>query len=532
MTVQEVLGLLEGVRRGTNGTYRARCPAHDDRRPSLSVAAGEEDRVLLHCHGGCTVDDIVAALGLSLQDLFSEEPKQRTRRRPVAKHDYRDESGALRFQVGRFEPKAFRQRQPDGKGGWTNNVQGVRRLLYRLPELIANRDHTVFIVEGEKDADRLAQLGLVATCNPGGAGKWRAEYTRFFKSRDVVVLPDNDHPGRKHAESVAAALHKVAATVRLVTLPDLPDKGDVSDWLDAGGDAAQLQALVEVAPLWSPPAETSRQHIEDSEDSEWEPPIPFHTPELPEFPIHVLPDWMEEFSSALAVFLQVPADMPALLCLSAVAIAVAGRLSVVVREGFEVPLNLYLAIVMDPANRKSAALSRAMAPVERFEREQCKALGPEIARKQAEHDTLAKTLAQAQMGATKARGNKRHQLQREVMQLAEELADKPRPVMPRLLADDVTPEKVASLLAEQGGRLAIVSAEGGVFEQMSGRYSSNVPNLDPYLKGWDGEPLRIDRVTRSPDFVRNPCLSIVLTVQPDVLRPRKPGLSFRDRKGS
>ena len=167
-------------------------------------------------------------------------------------YDYRDEDGNLLFQVVRYAPKTFRQRRPDGSGGWTWRVRGVRQVPYRLPELCAAGDAPVFVVEGEKDADRLASLGLVATCNAGGANKWPDALSRYFRGRLVFILADNDAAGRAHAEKVAAALHGVAESVSIIALPDLPAGGDVSDWLDHGGDAASLLALCAAAPRWQP----------------------------------------------------------------------------------------------------------------------------------------------------------------------------------------------------------------------------------------------------------------------------------------
>lgn len=160
----------------------------------------------------------------------------------VATYDYCDEAGALVFQVLRYEPKTFRQRRPEGSG-WSWSVKGVRVLPYRLPALLANPAATVFVVEGEKDADRLAALGLVATCNAGGAGKWKKEHSEHLRARRVVVLPDNDTAGEKHAQQVERSLRGIAAAVRTLVLPGLPDKGDVSDWLDAGGTVEELLVL-------------------------------------------------------------------------------------------------------------------------------------------------------------------------------------------------------------------------------------------------------------------------------------------------
>ena len=168
----------------------------------------------------------------------------------AAAYDYCDEAGALVFQVLRYEPKTFRQRRPEGSG-WSWSVKGVRVLPYRLPELLADPAATVFLVEGEKDADRLAALGLVATCNAGGAGKWKKEHSEFLRSRRVVVLPDNDSAGEKHAQQVERSLRGIAAEVQTLVLPNLPDKGDVSDWLDAGGTVEQLVALGSTDPATS-----------------------------------------------------------------------------------------------------------------------------------------------------------------------------------------------------------------------------------------------------------------------------------------
>ncbi len=193
-----------------------------------------------------------AADWLRAEGFLAEREELPQRGRIVATYDYRDEAGALLYQAVRFEPKDFRQRRPDGKGGWDWRVKGVRQVPYRLFELRAKVAHTrVYIVEGEKDVDRLAALGLVATCNAGGAGKWPAELSEHFRGLDVVLLPDNDEPGRAHAETVARNLAGIAERVRVVALPGLPPKGDVSDWIEAGGTVADLGRIVDAAPLWT-----------------------------------------------------------------------------------------------------------------------------------------------------------------------------------------------------------------------------------------------------------------------------------------
>jgi AAA domain len=168
-----------------------------------------------------------------------------------AAFDYKDENGQLLFQVCRGPDKGFRQRRPNGKG-WIWDIKGVRRVLYRLPELLAESG-TIFVPEGEKHVDALRKLGLRATCNSQGAGKWKAEYQYedCLRAADVVILPDNDKVGQDHATTIANALHGVAARVRVLNLPDLPPKGDVIDWLASGGTKDQLLVLADGTPDWA-----------------------------------------------------------------------------------------------------------------------------------------------------------------------------------------------------------------------------------------------------------------------------------------
>jgi RecA-family ATPase len=170
--------------------------------------------------------------------------------RIVATYDYLDEEGVLRLQVVRFEPKDFRPRRPDEDGsGWIWNTQGVPTLPYRLPDLqeaIAEQK-TVFVLEGEKDVDAAWKLAIPATCNAGGAKKWRTEHAAYLQGADVVVIPDNDAAGHDHAHSVAISLSGIARRVRFLELPDLNNKGDFSDWLATGKTAEHFWNLVETA---------------------------------------------------------------------------------------------------------------------------------------------------------------------------------------------------------------------------------------------------------------------------------------------
>lgn len=254
MTLQELLQRFKNPK-PTTGGYQACCPAHDDRKASLSIKQGDRG-VVLFCHAGCETREVCAAVGIEIKDLF-DEPLEKvnghhgangngSKPNIVATYDYRDSPDHLLYQVVRFEPKDFRQRRPDGHGGWVWNLQHIPRVLYRLPDLLAaDPDDHVFIVEGEKDVDALRALGLVATCNVGGAGKWRDDYSTHLDGRVCIVLPDNDEPGENHANQIRLSLLKRApgAIVRILNLPGLPEKGDVTDWLAAGGTADALRDL-------------------------------------------------------------------------------------------------------------------------------------------------------------------------------------------------------------------------------------------------------------------------------------------------
>ncbi len=178
----------------------------------------------------------------------SKQPSTLTADGYLAEFDYLDESGELLYQVCKKTDKKFLQRRPGTDGKWVWNLRDVRRVLYRLPELLkADKSETVFIAEGEKDVESLRSVGLTATTNSGGAGqsgKWLEEFNDYLKNRPVIILPDNDDVGRAHALKIANSLKGTAKSVKIVNLPDLPEKGDVSDWLEAGGTVEKLNELI------------------------------------------------------------------------------------------------------------------------------------------------------------------------------------------------------------------------------------------------------------------------------------------------
>ncbi|MGW6537428.1 DUF3987 domain-containing protein [Streptomyces sp. NPDC055051] len=248
----------------------------------------------------------------------------------------------------------------------------------------------------------------------------------------------------------------------------------------------------------------------------WPEPIPLdRQPKLPPFPVHALPGWVSDFVVALAEETQTPVDLAGALALSVLATAAGGRAVVQVRGRWREPTNLFVVVALGPANRKSAVFAAMTAPL--YEAENTLVEGSNLTIVEAEVTArMAREAAdKAAAQAAKAEGPERDNLVAEAIGLAQTAESLTVPPRPRLLADDATPETVTTLLAEQGGRLAVMSAEGGILDIIAGRYSG-VPNMEVFLKGHAGDRLRVDRRTRQ-EFIEAPALTMGLAVQPSVL---------------
>jgi replicative DNA helicase len=267
-----------------------------------------------------------------------------------------------------------------------------------------------------------------------------------------------------------------------------------------------------------------------NEDPEpWSPPAAFHSYKLPEFPHDVFPSWMSDYTEALAESTQTPRDLPGMLGITIGALISAKIVQIEVWSGWTEPANLSTATALRSGSRKTTVFERMCAPVEEYEAWLIEDTAQEIAEQRTKYHIYEGRLKKTEQRAAKSEGDDLDMLTADAMQAASDLESIKVPAEPRLLVDDASPERLAALLAEQGGRIALMSAEGGVFDMMAGRYSQGIPNLDVYLKGHAGDALRVDRVGRAADFVRRPALTTGLAVQPDVLRglASKPG--FRGR---
>jgi len=312
-TFNRIVEQTKATSTGTGGQYSGLCPAHNDSSPSLSLAL-TEDRILIKCHSGCSINEICSGFGIKKSDLFrrcetdtktksnarkknnnvrlnAEEKivfyssKHKKRVTENVRYTYHKVDGSVAFYVIRTEPKDFRPMTPEGE----LSLEGVERVPYRLPELLQGIKDSkqVLLLEGEKDADRAAEMGFVATTFLGGAGKWRSEYQEYFKDADVVLIPDNDQPGIKGMQDIAEQLHGTAKSIKILELPGLGecvDKHgkDFSDWADIDGNTSDVltdhikEAEVWITPLddWLVPTERGyrvnkallAQHISNEED--------------------------------------------------------------------------------------------------------------------------------------------------------------------------------------------------------------------------------------------------------------------------
>lgn len=258
----DILSHLSNVTHYRGEKWFAKCPTHDDRDCRSLEVELKHDKILLHCFSGCDTNRILKSMGLTMRDLFNNYSyaEDRKGRVPESYHDYRDLEGRLLYQAIRFLKagggKDFSQRRPNGRGGWDWGLGEVRRVLYRLPEVESMTaefpNRIVFVVEGEKKADRLMGLGICATTTVcGSQSPWLPEYSAYLSDKHVAVLPDNDGPGLKYASAAIGSLvyHDVPS-LRVVPL-DVPEKGDVIDWLDADPNRqAALYNLVLNTPPW------------------------------------------------------------------------------------------------------------------------------------------------------------------------------------------------------------------------------------------------------------------------------------------
>lgn len=472
--------------------------------------------------GGDPVSLYAAIHGLKQGDAAKELAREfgikieqvTNRKAIVATYDYLDETGTtLVFQVVRFRPKDFRQRRPDDKGGWIYSVKGVAPIPYRLPEVASA--NTVFVVEGEKDADALAGHGLTATCNAMGAGKWRDELSAYLSGKNVFIIPDNDAAGREHVNMVARSLSGVAEKIKIVNLPNLPHKGDVSDWLARGGTKEELLRIAEASHEWSeelPPkictqAETLRGEVGTenaalNEHSDGSACAMLSSPPPP--PLQCFPQALQQVVSEAANAFGVNPVVPfvALLVLASGCIGYSRRIKA--KSSWKEPVNIYMALIGRSGIGKSPCTNKILSPLFNEERQRAE-------QHRLEMDAYERDLDLWKSMKPKDRREMEHPTEPEWEQLT---------------IDDATLEAVAMAMlpkkASQSphrGLLWIRDELSGLLLDMD-RYAANSKGATKsrLLTGYDAGRWKVNRATRKrPEYIPHACISIFGTIQPGIL---------------
>lgn len=531
-----VLSKLPTAKPNGNG-WLACCPAHEDRSPSLSINQGDDGRVLLNCFARCSHAAIVGAMGLETKDLFvpresrngkphtngkaTSKPSSKSKGtryatagaavsslttklgKPAGQWTDHDASGkpvalVLRFN-GNDGSKEFRPVSLHEDGGWYIKAPPTPRPLYGLPDLALAS--VIYECEGEKAADAARSIGLVATTSLGGSQAPELTDWTPLVGKTVVILPDHDEAGRKYSEAIAGILHRLdgSTTIKIVELPGLPPKGDVVEWIEAHGDAAEpetmrqeLERLVdEVAPIEPEPTES--QFAEPLIDR-FEP-----------FPVDALPEPVRSFVIAGAKSIGCDPCYLAAFVLAVLASAIGNSRCLRLKRGWTVPAILWLAIIGESGSSKSPAYKLAKGLIDKRHERSIR-----------EYKQAVKDHEQALL---------QYEKQRDAWKKSKGDGEPPEtpvpPVPKRYMVNDATAEALAPILAEnpRGVLDAFDELRGwlGSFDQYRSGKGADVAR---WLSMYNGEGFTIDRKTGFPRtiFVRRNAVSIMGGIQPGILR--------------
>jgi hypothetical protein len=520
--LETLLAKLHGVNKTSNG-WSARCPSHDDRRASLSIAQSSDGLALVKCHAGCDTSAILAALGLKLADLFSGKagPTPTHTRKPAtcgqtfatANHavaeverrhgkrsalwTYRNAEGEPVGVVVRWDGPAGKDIRPVARhaGGWRIGAMPDPRPLYALPELVAARH--VVVCEGEKAADAARTVGFVATTSAGGSQAASKTDWRPLAGKEVWILPDNDAPGRKYADTVAGILAKLtpAAMVRVVELPDLPHGGDIVDWINAYGEAAEpetmrmeIEALAQAVEPWRP---------EDADDPAYRP-----------FPVSALPQPIRGFVDGGARAIGCDPSYLALPLLTAIAAAIGNTRRLELKRGWSAPPILWGAIVGESGTAKTPAFRLVMRPIRERQRMALERYAEAV--KQYEAD-----LACWEKEMTAWKRDKDSDC---------DPPEKPAPPRAeRFIVSDTTVEALAPiLLANQRGLLLArdeLAGWIGSFDRYAGKSKAGADSAN-WLPMFSAESIIVDRKTGIARTIHVPHAAVCVSggIQPAILQ--------------
>jgi DnaJ-domain-containing protein 1 len=534
--VEKVLDRLEDYTE-RRGEYRARCPAHQGNSDnSLSIKEGDDGRALLRCHASCDLQDIVGALGLGAVDLFPHNGRPRTAAKKAATRktggkkilttdelpdgtywEFTSPSSEVLY-IQRHKREYYRKVGEAAEGLWKKGLDGVSQVLYSLPALMdaVRAGETIYHLEGPKDVETAREkLGVVATTS-GGVSTWRTEFKSFYTGADVVIVPDNDEPGRGYAEKVAQDLLQVARRVRVVLLPDLGEGEDLTDWLEAGHTKEEFFGAVEAAAVHCP-----------EEEKPWLEPVPVEVrlPDVMEFDFSLLPSplraWVRDISERMD---NAPPDFAAAAVIVVSATLLGRKVGIrpKCQDDWLVVPNLWGGLVGPPASMKTPALEQVIRPVKRLAAEAQEAYEEALKKHDldmmvvsARRDAMQKKLKETakKVAESQASAGNLEDIREEIEELEEPDAPRER----RYMTNDATIEKIAEILRDNPDGILYYRDElmGWLRSlEKTGRESDRAF----YLEAWNGSgSFSVDRIGRGSLHVPAVCVSILGGIQPGPL---------------
>jgi hypothetical protein len=519
--LETLLGKLPGAKKAGSG-WSARCPAHDDQRASLSVSEGDDGTALVKCHAGCDTSAVLAAVGLKLADLFATRgEKASSNGKPTADgrvfasdkdaiaelerrhgkrsalwtyHDAQNEPVGI---VVRWDASTGKDVRPAARHveGWRIGAMPAPRPLYGLPALTMAQN--VIVTEGEKATDAARSLGFVVTTSAGGSQAASKSDWSPLAGKDVWILPDNDAPGRKYADSVADILTKLTPrpVVRVVELPGLPDSGDIVQWIEAHGDAAEpdamraeIEKLARAVELWRPG---------DVEDLTYRP-----------FPVNALPEPVCGFVDAGARAIGCDPSYLALPLLTEIASAIGNTRRLELKRGWSAPPILWGAIVGESGTAKTPAFRLVMRPVRERQRKSLERHAKEMKQYEADYACWEKDLA----------------IWKRDKDAAGDPPEKPDPPQAeRFVVSDTTVEALAPILLANPRGLLLARDELvgwiGSFDRYAGKGKAGADSAN-WLSMFNAEAIVVDRKTGAPRTIYVPQAAICVTggIQPAILQ--------------
>ena len=554
-----ILERLRGVTAAGSG-WKALCPAHADKNPSLSITVADDGKILLYCHAGCATQSVMQELDLEMSVLAPPGRMERPRKATplggqsnrgwaktsdaaaflakklkgtvVAIYEYPSLDGVVRFVVVRIQlpdAKTFRPlHERDGR--W--HIGDPERLLplFHLPKI--RTAPLILVVEGEACVLAAEAHGILATTSAHGAESAANTDWNHVANKIVTIWPDHDAAGERYAADVAHILRTINPDVKIkaIRVPGLPEGGDIVDWIQIQMKrgltdediAALLQQLIATAtPIADGNSTSSTYSTRPTPGfSDWPEPrrLPSSPPPVP-FPLHeAFPPAcakLREYVVAVAHSFQVPDDLPALLAIAAFALAAAKCFEVVGQKDWKEVLGMYVLIVLPSGERKSAVFVRMIGPIYHWQEVQASAMADDLNSHSNDIAVMREKIRRQKKRAAQAEseeGDWEDPLDALTRQLAE--LEQSAPVPPSLVASEATTESIADMLVENHERGMLAAPEGDAIDVLLGRYGQGRPNFGLWLNGHSGDAYVVRRKGRPTLQLRHPVLCVALTVQP------------------